>query len=171
MFSLLSIVTWQLPKIHLLEIHVKLRRQENGAVASDHLGSASDSLVFASDSLGVAPGKLGRALGKGAFAPEKLCFAAEWLGFAPEKLGSCFRKAWLLPPKKPAPSKWFLAITCTIWLRLIFEGAVHHGISARIFCFFMPGDGFGRPGSDFGTPRSTFWPGDVFGVIWGSRKR
>jgi hypothetical protein len=34
----------------------------------------------------------------------------------------------------------------------------------------MPGDGFWRPGSDFGTPRLTFSPGDVFGVILGSRK-
>ena len=36
------------------------------------------------------------------------------------------------------------------------------------FVLFRPGDGFWRLGSDFETPRSTFWPGDVFGVILGS---
>ena len=73
------------------------------------------------------------------------------------------------------PPKWFSAITCTTKTVYgsvcFFEGGVLHGFSVRILCFFMPGDRSWRPGSDFGAPRSTFWPGDVLGVILGSRKR
>ena len=38
------------------------------------------------------------------------------------------------------------------------------------FYFSCPGVELGGPGSDFGSPRSTFWPGDAFGSILGSRK-
>ena len=34
----------------------------------------------------------------------------------------------------------------------------------------MPWGGFWSPGSDLEPPRSTFWPGDLFGSIVGSRK-
>ena len=42
--------------------------------------------------------------------------------------------------------------------------------SARICCFFHARGRILEPGVRFWIPRSTFWPGDLFGSIFGSRK-
>ena len=57
-----------------------------------------------------------------------------------------------------------------------FGAGFAQNVAAHLLYFQAPGPFFGPrgrildPGSDLGIFRSTFWPGDVFGVIWGSRK-
>ena len=69
------------------------------------------------------------------------------------------------------PSKWFLAITCTIWLRLEFRdrGSAWF-FSAHLLFFHAQGQIF-EPRIGFWDPGSTFWPGDLFGVKKWSRKK
>ena len=62
----------------------------------------------------------------------------------------------------------YLALYGSVWNS---ETGVLHGFSARIFCFFMPGGRIFEPGIRFWIPRSTFWPGDLFGVNKWSRKK
>ena len=73
----------------------------------------------------------------------------------------------IYPDFERYPPKWFSAITCAIWLRLIFRGRGSAWFFGAHLLFFHARDGFWRPGSDFGTPRSTFWPAYVF---WGPEK-
>ena len=68
------------------------------------------------------------------------------------------------------PPKCFLAITCTIWLRLEFRdrGSAWF-FSAHLLFFHAQGRIF-EPRIGFWIPRSTFWPVDLFGDNNGSRK-
>ena len=74
--------------------------------------------------------------------------------------------------------KWFLAIICTIWLRLQFRGRGSAWFfSAHLLYFHAQGQilepriGFWIPRIRFWTPGSTFWHGDPFGTKKWSRKK
>ena len=67
--------------------------------------------------------------------------------------------------------KRFMAITCTIWLRLEFRG--QHSVwffSAHLLYFHAQGQIL-EPRIGFWTPGSTFWPGCLFGTKKWSRKK
>ena len=51
------------------------------------------------------------------------------------------------------------------------EAWVLHGFSVRIFCFFQAQGRIFEPGIRFGDLESTLWPGQLFGVKHGSRKK
>ena len=69
------------------------------------------------------------------------------------------------------PPKWFLAITCTIWLRLEFRGLDSAWFFSPHLLFFHAQGWIFGPRIGFWIPRSTCWPGDLFGVKNGSRKK
>ena len=76
------------------------------------------------------------------------------------------------------PPKWFSAITCAIWLRLIFRGRGSAWFFGAHLLFFHargrilePRIGFWIPRIRFRIPRSTFWPGALFGTKKWSRKK
>ena len=68
------------------------------------------------------------------------------------------------------PSTCFLAITCTIWLRLEFRDRGSAWFFSAHLSFFHAQGRIFEPRIGFWIPRSTFWPGDLFGVKNGSRK-
>ena len=68
------------------------------------------------------------------------------------------------------PPTWFSAITCAIWLRLIFRGRGSAWFFGAHLFFFMPGDGFGRPVSDFWTWGQHFGPKTFLGSKMGPEK-
>ena len=61
------------------------------------------------------------------------------------------------------PLKWFLVITCTIWLRLEFRGRASAWFFSPHLLFFHAWGQIFEPGIGFWIPRSTFWTGDLFG--------
>ena len=69
------------------------------------------------------------------------------------------------------PPKWFLAITCTIWLRLEFRDRGSAWFFSPHLLFFHAQGLIFEPRIGFWIPRSTFWPGDLFGVKTWSRKK
>ena len=69
------------------------------------------------------------------------------------------------------PPEWFLAITCTIWLRLKYRGRGSAWIFSAHLLFFHAWGQIFEPRIGFWIPRSTFWPGDLFGVKNGSQKK
>ena len=50
------------------------------------------------------------------------------------------------------------------------EDWILHGFSARIFCFFVPRDGFLSPGLDFWISGQHFGSGTFFDQCWGPKK-
>ena len=104
------------------------------------------------------------------FALEKLGFASERHGFASERQGFWLRQM-------PLPPKRFLALTCTIWLRLQFRGLDSAWFSSAHLLIFHaqgrmlePRIGFWIPGFDFGSPGRHFGPGTLYGQFWGLEK-
>ena len=69
------------------------------------------------------------------------------------------------------PSKWFLAITCAIWLRLQFQILDSAWFFSAHLLFFHAQGRIFEPRIGFLDLGSTFWPGDLFGVKNGSRKK
>ena len=68
------------------------------------------------------------------------------------------------------PPKWFSAITCAIWLRLIFRGRGSAWFFGAHLLFFHARGRILEAGVGFWISRSTFWPGDLFGPQKWSRK-
>ena len=62
------------------------------------------------------------------------------------------------------PPKWFLAITCAIWLRLIFRGRGSAWFFGAHLLFFHARVRILEARSGFLDLGSTFWPGEFFGV-------
>ena len=69
------------------------------------------------------------------------------------------------------PPKWFSAITCAIWLRLIFRGRGSAWFFGAHLLFFHARGRILEAGVGFWIPGSTFWPGDLFGTKKWSRKK
>ena len=69
------------------------------------------------------------------------------------------------------PPKWFSAITCAIWLRLIFRGRGSAWFFGAHRLFFHARGWILEAGVGFWISRSTFWPGDLLGSKKWSRKR
>ena len=69
------------------------------------------------------------------------------------------------------PPKCFVAITCTVWLRLEFRGLGSACLFSAYLLFVHAQGRFFEPGIRFLDLGSTFWPGDLFGVKNGSRKK
>ena len=69
------------------------------------------------------------------------------------------------------PQKWFSAITCAIWLRLIFRGRGSAWFFGAHRLFFHARGRILEARIGFWIPRSTFWPGDLFGAKKWSRKK
>ena len=67
--------------------------------------------------------------------------------------------------------KWFWAVTCTIWLRLQFRGRGSAWFFSAHLLYFHAQGQIWEPRIGFWIPRSTFWPGDLFWSILGSRKK
>ena len=65
--------------------------------------------------------------------------------------------------------EWFLAITCTIWLRLEFRGLDSAWFFSPHLLFFHAQGRIFEPRIGFLDPGSTFWPRDLFGVKTWSR--
>ena len=68
------------------------------------------------------------------------------------------------------PPKWFLAITCAIWLRLIFRGRGSAWFFGAHLLFFHARGRILEAGAGFLDLGSTFWPGDLFWVKNGAEK-
>ena len=66
------------------------------------------------------------------------------------------------------PSKRFLAITCSIWLRLQFRILDSACFFSAHLLFVHARGRICEPRIRFVDPGSTFWPGDLFGVKNGS---
>ena len=64
-----------------------------------------------------------------------------------------------------------LAVTGTIWLRLIFRGRGSAWFSGAHLLFFHARGRILEARVGFWIPRSTFWPGDLFGTNEWSRKK
>ena len=62
------------------------------------------------------------------------------------------------------PPKWFSAITCAIWLRLIFRGRGSAWFFGAHLLFFHARGRILEAGAGFLDLGSTFWPGDLFGI-------
>ena len=60
------------------------------------------------------------------------------------------------------PPKWFSAITCAIWLRLIFRGRGSAWFFGAHLLFFHARGRIFEPGIGFWIPTSTCWTGDLF---------
>ena len=76
-----------------------------------------------------------------------------------------------MPLMRGTPPKWFLAITCAIWLRLIFRGRGSAWFFGAHLLFFHARGRILEAGVGFWISRSTFWPGDLFGLKKWSRKK
>ena len=68
------------------------------------------------------------------------------------------------------PPKCFLAITCTIWLRLEFRDRGSAWFFSPHLLFFHARGWIFEPRIGFWIPRSTFWPGDLFWSKMGPEK-
>ena len=77
----------------------------------------------------------------------------------------------IYPDFERYPPKWFLAITCAIWLRLIFRGRGSAWFFGAHLLFFHAQGQILEPRIGFWISRSTFWPGDLFGPKKCSRKK
>mgnify|MGYP003330121743 CR=1 FL=1 len=75
-----------------------------------------------------------------------------------------------MPLMRGTPPKWFLAITCAIWLRLIFRGRGSAWFFGAHLLFFHAWGRILEAGVGIWISRSTFWPGDLFGPKKWSRK-
>ena len=88
--------------------------------------------------------------------------------------------AWPNEPSKWCPKgtpnlqvlarKCFLAITCTIWLRLKFRGRGSAWFFSAHLLYFHAQGQILEPRIGFWIPRSTLWPGDPFVLKKWSRK-
>ena len=87
----------------------------------------------------------------------------------------CFQISQIAPCIYPDferyPPKWFLAITCAIWLRLIFRGRGSAWFFGAHLLFFHARGRILEPRIGFWISRSTFRPGDLFGPQKWSRKK
>jgi len=128
--------------------------------------------------LGFAPERLGFASEDLAFATEYLAFATEYLAFASEDLAFATEyRAFALnihQDVKGYPPKWFLAITCTSWLRLNFwRRGFARNFGAHLFGFYAPGLIL-EPLVQFLALQISsgqhFGPGTFWGQIWGPQK-
>ena len=77
----------------------------------------------------------------------------------------------IYPDFERYPPKWFSAITCAIWLRLIFRGRGSAWFFGAHLLFFHARGRILEARVGFWIPRSTFWPGDLFGSKKWSRKK
>ena len=100
-----------------------------------------------------------------------LCFSIQNQLFPPRcRLGSPWAPC-IYPDFERYPPKWFLAITCAIWLRLIFRGRGSAWFFGTHLLFFHAQGQILEPRIGFWISRSTCWPGDLFGPKKWSRKK
>ena len=112
--------------------------------------------------------------------PQVFRLCPKSLYFAPERHGFAFKRlAFALKKRASAPKHVFHLVGGQhvslggqhVWS---FEGGVMRSSSLMVAgCWVHLLGQFGKieKGGDLGTSRLTFWPGDVFGAVLGSRKK